>query len=104
MRIGVAGTCLLAVPLVFAHLAVLLAVAQPLERDAQVVVALELVVGTALLAASLQPAKRENENQRNRTRGCASLILVLDIGVTSAKNKIQYRIESDLKSPILPLQ
>lgn len=50
-------TCLLAVPLIFPHLAVLLAVAQPLERDAQVVVALELVVGAALLAASLQPAK-----------------------------------------------
>lgn len=47
------GTFLLAVPFIFTHLAVLLAVAQPLEWDAQVVVALELVVCAALLTASL---------------------------------------------------
>lgn len=48
-------TCSLAVSLVLAHLAVLLAVAEPLQRDAEVVVTLELVVSTAFLAASLQP-------------------------------------------------
>ena len=47
------GTCLLAVFLIFAHLAVLLAVAQPLERDAEVVVTPKLVVRTARLAAFL---------------------------------------------------
>lgn len=69
--ICVVGTCLLAVPLIFAHLAVLLAVAQPLERDAQVVVALELVVGTALLTASLQTSvarKQKSAHKRKNLR------------------------------------
>lgn len=46
-------TCFLAVFLIFPHLAVFLTVTQPLERDAEVVVALKLVLLTALLTAFL---------------------------------------------------
>lgn len=64
--VGVLGccrlvTCSLAAPLVFPHLAVLLAVAEPLQRDAEVIETLELVVCTALLTAPLQPIKAQHK-------------------------------------------
>lgn len=46
-------TCPLAISLVFPHLAVFLAIAEPLQRDAQVVMTPKLVLCTALLAAFL---------------------------------------------------
>lgn len=49
------ATCSLAVSLVFAHFAVLLAIAEPLQRDAEIIVTLELVISTAFFTASLQP-------------------------------------------------
>lgn len=61
------GTCSMAVYFIFAHLAVFMAITEPLQWDAHAVVALKLVTCTAILTASLLPNTAKAQWRKNRT-------------------------------------